>query len=154
MHASGVLGASGRRRVLELPADGEQTSRAVTDVIRAGFASVRAEDTRRFHTVEPALLREADAWLDLFRRFWEQRPGPARWGPTRPERDGWELGLLALARLLAGDNPTEFEEWPDGCEFSRRSTTARGRPPLAAGGEPEQVAAAVEATTKSYVPDL
>ena len=91
-HAFDILGDPVRRRVLELLTDGEQTSGAVTDVIRAefgisqpavsqhlrvlrdsGFASVRAEGTRRFYTVEPAPLREVDAWLDRFRRFWAQR---------------------------------------------------------------------------------
>jgi DNA-binding transcriptional ArsR family regulator len=92
VHAFDVLGDPVRRRILELLADGEQTSGAVTDVIRAefgisqpavsqhlrvlrdsGFASVRAEGTHRFYAVEPAPLREVDAWLDRFRWFWEQR---------------------------------------------------------------------------------
>ena len=91
MHAFDVLGDPVRRRILELLADGEQSSGAVTEVIRAkfgisqpavsqhlrvlrdsGFASVRAEGTRRFYAVEPAPLREVDAWLERFRRFWEQ----------------------------------------------------------------------------------
>ncbi|MER5458307.1 metalloregulator ArsR/SmtB family transcription factor [Micromonospora sp. NPDC002389] len=92
MHAFDILGDPVRRRILELLADGEQTSGAVTDVIRAefglsqpgvsqhlrvlrdsGFASVRAEGARRFYAVEPAPLSEVDAWLDRFRRLWEQR---------------------------------------------------------------------------------
>jgi uncharacterized protein YndB with AHSA1/START domain len=70
---------------------------------------------------------------------------------------GWDWGLLALARLLAGDeieHLAEFEKSPEGREFSRRSATAWGQAHLAAGGAPEQVAAAVEATTKFYAPDL
>ena len=70
---------------------------------------------------------------------------------------GWDLGLLTLARLLADDeieNLDEFEKSPEGREFSRRSAEAWGQAHLAAGGDPEQVAAAVEATTKFYVPDL
>ena len=69
---------------------------------------------------------------------------------------GWDLGLLTLARLLADDeieNLDEFEKSPEGREFSRRSAAAWGQAHLAAGGDPEQVAAAVEATTKFYVPD-
>jgi len=81
-----------RRRILELLTNGEQTSGAVTQVIRAefgisqpavsqhlrvlrdsGFASVRAEGTRRLYAVEPEPLREVAAWLDPFRRFWSQR---------------------------------------------------------------------------------
>ena len=92
MHAFDVLGDPVRRRILELLADGEQTSGAVTDVIRAefgitqpavsqhlrvlrdnGFASVRAEGARRLYAVEPGPLHEVDAWLDQFRRFWSQR---------------------------------------------------------------------------------
>jgi uncharacterized protein YndB with AHSA1/START domain len=69
---------------------------------------------------------------------------------------GWDLALLTLARLLADEqieNLDEFEKSPEGREFSRRSAAAWGQAHLAAGGEPEQVAAAVEATTKFYVPD-
>lgn len=92
MHAFDILGDPVRRRILELLADGEQTSGAITDVIRAefglsqpgvsqhlrvlrdgGFASVRAEGARRFYAVEPAPLSEVDAWLDRFRRLWEHR---------------------------------------------------------------------------------
>jgi uncharacterized protein YndB with AHSA1/START domain len=69
---------------------------------------------------------------------------------------GWDLGLLALARLLAGaetENLAGFDKSPDGREVSRRSAAAWGQAHLAAGGDPAQVAAAVEATTKFYVPD-
>lgn len=69
---------------------------------------------------------------------------------------GWDLALLALARLLTGGeiaDDGEFEKSPEGREFSRRSAAAWGQAHLAAGGEPEHVAAAVEATTKFYVPD-
>lgn len=92
MHAFDVLGDPVRRRILELLAAGEQSSGAVTEVIQAefgisqpavsqhlrvlrdsGFASVRPEGTRRLYAVEPAPLREVDAWLDQFRGFWSQR---------------------------------------------------------------------------------
>jgi len=92
VHAFDILGDPVRRRILELLADGEQTSGAITDVIRAefaisqpavsqhlrvlrdsGFASVRAQGTRRFYAIEPAPLSEVDAWLDRFRLLWEQR---------------------------------------------------------------------------------
>ena len=62
-----------------------------------------------------------------------------------------------MARFLAKDeitNLAEFEKSPEGCEFSRRSAAAWGQAHLAAGGTPEQVAAAVKATTKFYAPDL
>ncbi|MEV7230982.1 metalloregulator ArsR/SmtB family transcription factor [Polymorphospora sp. NPDC051019] len=122
MHAFDILGDPVRRRILELLADGELTSGAITDVVRAefglsqpavsqhlrvlrdsGFTSVRAEGARRFYAVEPAPLREVDAWLDRFRRLWEQRLDalgtelargrraartPAGGEPTRPAGSG------------------------------------------------------------------
>jgi hypothetical protein len=36
-----------------------------------GFATVRAEGTRRVYAVDPRPLADVDAWLDRFRRFWE-----------------------------------------------------------------------------------
>ncbi|GIH14104.1 ArsR/SmtB family transcription factor [Rugosimonospora africana] len=92
MHAFDVLGDPVRRRILELLADGELTSGAVSEVIRAefgisqpavsqhlrvlrdsGFTSVRAEGTRRLYAIDDGPLREVDAWLDRFRGFWGQR---------------------------------------------------------------------------------
>jgi DNA-binding transcriptional ArsR family regulator len=89
VHAFDVLGDPVRRRILELLADGERSSGALTQTIRsefgitqpavsqhlrvlreAGFASVRPEGTRRLYAVEPAPLRDVDAWLDRFRAFW------------------------------------------------------------------------------------
>ena len=89
MHAFDVLGDPVRRRILELLADGEQPSGAVTEVIRTefgisqpavsqhlkvlrdnGFATVRPEGTRRLYAVDDTALREADAWLSRFRRAW------------------------------------------------------------------------------------
>lgn len=68
---------------------------------------------------------------------------------------GWDLHLLALAGFL-GDGATldhdRFQVSPAGREFSRRSAVAWGEAHLAAGGKPDQVAAAVEATTAFYVP--
>jgi DNA-binding transcriptional ArsR family regulator len=124
VHAFDVLGDPVRRRILELLADGEQTSGAVTDLIRAefalsqpavsqhlrvlrenGFASVRAEGARRYYAVEAGPLSEVDAWLDRFRRFWDQRLDaletelargrratrkPAADEPGRPARPGEE----------------------------------------------------------------
>jgi DNA-binding transcriptional ArsR family regulator len=92
MHAFDVLGDPVRRRILELLADGELSSGAVTDVVRAefgisqpavsqhlrvlresGFATVRPDGVRRLYAVDSGPLRDVDAWLDPFRRFWEQR---------------------------------------------------------------------------------
>lgn len=89
MHAFDVLGDPVRRRILELLADGElaagEVARRIHDefgisqpavsqhlgVLRqSGFLSMRPEGTRRLYVVEPAGLRDVDAWLDQFRRFW------------------------------------------------------------------------------------
>jgi DNA-binding transcriptional ArsR family regulator len=88
VHAFDVLGDSVRRRILELLAEGEQTSGAVVSVIRrefgisqpavsqhlrvlreSGFATVRAQGTRRLYAVDVAPLREVDQWLERFRGF-------------------------------------------------------------------------------------
>lgn len=94
MHALDVIGDPTRRRIVELLADGERTAGAIVDVIRKelgisqpavsqhlrvlrehGFASVRAEGTSRYYTVEAAPLRAIDDWLERFGRFWEDRLG-------------------------------------------------------------------------------
>jgi DNA-binding transcriptional ArsR family regulator len=92
VHAFDVLGDPVRRRILELLADGELTSGAITAVVQAefgisqpavsqhlkvlrdsGFASVRPEGTRRLYAVDAEPFREVDAWIDPFRGFWDQR---------------------------------------------------------------------------------
>ena len=74
-----------------LLADGEQASGAVVAVIQRefgisqpavsqhlrvlrdnGFATVRAEGTRRLYSVDSTPLQEIDEWLERFRRFWSQ----------------------------------------------------------------------------------
>ena len=92
MHAFDVLGDPVRRRVLELLVDGETTAGALTTVVQeefgisqpavsqhlrvlreSGFVSVRPDGARRLYAVDAAPLREVDAWLERFRRFWNQR---------------------------------------------------------------------------------
>lgn len=89
MHAFDVLGDPVRRRILELLAAGELTAGAIGGVVQAefgisqpavsqhlrvlrdsGFATVRPEGARRIYAVKPEPLRDVDAWLDAFRRFW------------------------------------------------------------------------------------
>jgi len=89
VHAFDVLGDPVRRRILELLAGSELSAGAICEVIRdefgisqpavsaqlrvlreAGFASVRAEGTRRLYAVAPEPLREVDDWLARFRAFW------------------------------------------------------------------------------------
>ena len=122
MHAFDVLGDPVRRRILELLADGELTSGAIGAIVQeefgitqpavsqhlrvlrdSGLATVRPEGTRRLYAVNSEPLRELDAWLDRFRRFWtphlealatelargrrERRlasPGPTSPRPTSP----------------------------------------------------------------------
>ncbi len=92
MHAFDVLGDPVRRRILELLAEGELTSGAVTAVVQAefgisqpavsqhlkvlrdsGFATARPDGTRRLYAVDAAPFRELDDWLHSFRSFWSQR---------------------------------------------------------------------------------
>jgi DNA-binding transcriptional ArsR family regulator len=92
VHAFDVLGDPVRRRILELLADGELSSGAVTDVIQkefgisqpavsqhlkvlrdSGFTTVRPEGTRRLYAVDAEPFRELDDWLGHFRSFAEQR---------------------------------------------------------------------------------
>ncbi len=89
MHAFDVLGDPVRRRILELLAAGEQTSGGVCSVIQqefgisqpavsqhlkvlreTGFVTVRPDGARRVYSVDHTPLRDVDAWLDRFRRFW------------------------------------------------------------------------------------
>ena len=91
MHAFDVLGDPVRRRILELLAEGESSSGAVTEVIREefgisqpavsqhlrvlrehGFVSVRPEGTRRLYALDADGLRDVDVWLDRIRRTWTQ----------------------------------------------------------------------------------
>jgi DNA-binding transcriptional ArsR family regulator len=89
VHAFDVLGDPVRRRILELLAAGEQSSGAITGVIRsefgisqpavsqhlrvlreAGFVESTVDAQRRLYRLKPEPLQEIDAWLAQFRRFW------------------------------------------------------------------------------------
>lgn len=93
MHTFDVLGDPVRRRILELLADGELPAGEVGAVVQAefgisqpavslhlrvlresGFATVRPAGARRLYAVDPAPLRDIDAWLDRYRWFWTQHP--------------------------------------------------------------------------------
>ena len=92
MHAFDVLGDPVRRRILELLADGELAAGAISATVQeefgisqpavsqhlkvlrdSGFATVRADGTRRLYAVDAPPFRELDEWLGHFRGFWEQR---------------------------------------------------------------------------------
>src|SRR5437588_11614631 len=89
MEAFDVLGDPVRRRILELLAAGDCSAGEVADTVCAefgisqpavsqhlrvlrdnGFATVRPEGARRLYAVNYEPLRDVDAWLDRFRRFW------------------------------------------------------------------------------------
>src|ERR671913_114755 len=105
MHAFDVLGDPVRRRILELLADGELTSGAVTAVVRSefgisqpavsqhlkvlrdsGFATVRPEGTRRLYAVDAAPFQELDGWLDRSGGFWTERFDSLATAPPRGSR--------------------------------------------------------------------
>jgi DNA-binding transcriptional ArsR family regulator len=90
VHAFDVLRDPVRRRILELLAEGEQTSGSITSIIRdefgisqpgvsqhlrvlreSGFATVRADATRRLYSIESGALQEVDTWLERFRHAWD-----------------------------------------------------------------------------------
>lgn len=92
MHAFDVLGDPVRRRILEILAEEEHASGEVVEVISgefgitqsaisqqlkvlrdSGFATVRAEGTRRVYTIDTRPMAEVDEWLEQFRRFWAPR---------------------------------------------------------------------------------
>ena len=116
MHAFDVLGDPVRRRILELLADGEHSSGAITAVVQAefrisqpavsqhlkvlrenGFATVRPEGTRRLYAVEATPFQELDEWLDHFRGFWNQRLDSLATELARGKRE---------RRLAAADSAT------------------------------------------------
>lgn len=91
MNAFDVLGDPVRRRLLELMAGGERSAGQLTSAVQAefgisqpavsqhlrvlresGFTNVRPLGARRLYAVDPVPLREVDAWLEPFRRSWEE----------------------------------------------------------------------------------
>jgi DNA-binding transcriptional ArsR family regulator len=115
MGAFDILGDPVRRRIIEHLARGEMSSGEVAELVREefaisqpavsqhlrvlrenGFATVRAEGTRRLYALDPAPLQEVEDWSAGLRRFWEQRldalgteiarGARARRSPTTPRR--------------------------------------------------------------------
>ncbi|HEU5205349.1 MAG TPA: metalloregulator ArsR/SmtB family transcription factor [Candidatus Limnocylindrales bacterium] len=116
MHAFDVLGDPVRRRILELLADSDHSSGAITAVVRAefgisqpavsqhlkvlrenGFATVTPQGTRRLYAVEATPFQELDEWLDHFRGFWNQRLDSLATELARGKRE---------RRLAAADSKT------------------------------------------------
>lgn len=129
MHALDILGDPVRRRILELLSDGELAAGAVGGVVQrefgitqpavsqhlrvlreAGFATVRAEGTRRLYAVEPSRLADADAWFDQFRRYWTPHLAAL----------GTELARGRRQRRLAGGAPPEPD--PGGVGPTKQNT--------------------------------
>ena len=121
MHAFDVLGDPVRRRIIELLADGEHSSGAVVEVIRdefglsqpgvsqhlrvlreQGFATVRAEGTRRLYAVDAGGLQQVNAWLTPFERYWR--------GPLAAL--GTELARGRRNRRVAGEDDSSGDgDW-------------------------------------------
>jgi DNA-binding transcriptional ArsR family regulator len=127
MHAFDVLGDPVRRRILELLADGELTSGAITAVVttefgitqsavsqhlrvlrESGFATVRPEGTRRLYAMDSTSMREIDRWLEHFRRFWNQPLDALATELARGKRER----RLAAERDAAADPTTTKEKHP------------------------------------------
>ncbi|WP_020574337.1 ArsR/SmtB family transcription factor [Actinopolymorpha alba] len=128
MHAFDVLGDPVRRRILELLAEGEQTSGAVSAVIQEefgisqpavsqhlrvlrenGFTAVRAEGTRRLYSVDSTPLREVDVWLERFRGFWNQRLDALATEIARGKRERRQ-GSPGSPNAPTGRTPTRKEK--------------------------------------------
>jgi DNA-binding transcriptional ArsR family regulator len=126
VHAFDVLGDPVRRRILELLADGEQPAGAISEVCRAefgisppavsqhlrvlresGFATVRAEGTRRLYAVDAEPLMAAHHWLERFRPFWNQRLDALATELARGRR---ERAAPDRAKRKPEDTPTDSEE--------------------------------------------
>jgi DNA-binding transcriptional ArsR family regulator len=91
MHAFDILGDPVRRRIIELLGEGTQSAGEIGAVVErefkisqpavsqhlrvlrdAGFATVRAEGTRRLYAVDPTPLMEIVDWVDKYRRYWTE----------------------------------------------------------------------------------
>ena len=83
-----VLAEPNRRRILDSLRDGERpvgelvhelrmSQPAVSKHLRAlrdaGLVEVRPDAQRRYYRLQAGPLRELDAWIAPYRRFWEQR---------------------------------------------------------------------------------
>ena len=121
-----MLGDPVRRRILELLAQGELAAGGVVEVVgvefgisqpavsqhlrvlrESGFATVRADGSRRLYSVNPASLDQAERWIAGLRRAWEQRLDAL----------GTELARGARQRRIAGEGA---EGKPKGSSETRR----------------------------------
>jgi DNA-binding transcriptional ArsR family regulator len=83
-----LLAEPTRRRILDLLRDGERPVGELVDrlsmsqpavskhlrVLRdSGLVDVRVDAQRRMYRLRPGPLREVDAWIEPYRRLWDQR---------------------------------------------------------------------------------
>ena len=83
-----VIADPSRREMLELLAERERSagelgaafslsqpavSRHLRVLREAGLVRVRGDGQRRIYSLEPRPLKELDAWLERYRRFWDAR---------------------------------------------------------------------------------
>jgi DNA-binding transcriptional ArsR family regulator len=83
-----LLAEPNRRRILDLLRDGERPVGELVDrlsmsqpavskhlrVLRdSGLVDVRVDAQRRVYRLRPEALREVDAWIEPYRRLWDQR---------------------------------------------------------------------------------
>src|SRR6186997_2084030 len=163
MHAFDVLGDPIRRRILELLADGELSSGAITAVIQAefgisqpavsqhlkvlrdsGFANVRPDGTRRLYAVDAEPLRGVDDWLDHFRGFWSQRLDSLATELARGRRErrlratendpgGAHRGPTSSARSTPSAGPPVPRSWRPGRAAPSASSATTTRPSRTSG---------------------
>lgn len=83
-----VLSEPNRRRILDLLRERERPAGELVDALsisqpgvskhlrvlrEAGLVSVRGDGQRRLYSLDPAPLAEVDAWLEPYRRFWNDK---------------------------------------------------------------------------------
>ena len=110
MDVFAVLADPTRRQILDLLADHEQSvgelvnafpisqpavSRHLRVLRETGLVRVRGAGQRRIYRLEAKRLTEVDAWLDRYRRFWEER------------FDRLEVEIERVGRQEAEERPAE-----------------------------------------------
>jgi DNA-binding transcriptional ArsR family regulator len=83
-----LLAEPNRRRILDLLRDSERPVGELVDLLSmsqpavskhlrvlrdSGLVDVRVDAQRRVYRLRPEALREVDAWIEPYRRLWDQR---------------------------------------------------------------------------------
>jgi DNA-binding transcriptional ArsR family regulator len=83
-----LLAEPNRRRILDLLRDSERPVGELVDLLAmsqpavskhlrvlrdSGLVDVRVDAQRRVYRLRPEALREVDAWIEPYRRLWDQR---------------------------------------------------------------------------------